>query len=590
MILKTTLQVFYITAIIGIISASEKPIADVKKRSEESTNPQINNKFACKLYYDEGRNANVKNAYFYDFENNEFNQNRLSAKQNKFQSKLKSKNGSSNKKLSSFSKYRRYECLFKKCSSNEFKDSMKRTSEFTRSAILKNICDQCSHLAPKNKNQFYPTGPKCIAENTRYCQNHWNGFSCICKSNYGGQFCEIKNYCQNKCNQEGTVDCGNWNNNKCQCAPNYSGEFCEKKDNCPVGFYDDPDGKNNNCRKSICDVCQGFGRQTLKCDYQTNFRCQCSGDYDGFDCSKVRKTTTEVIEIEKKQHLISFHGKTVTEKDQLVADITKLGFQIDFSKKGFPQISKIQDGQEKKKNDDKDAEKTKKRRKKKKNSKRRRKNKNKRNKRKNSPQTRRITKIQNQSPNKNYLLEYRNYLEDCKDKDPYDADKLIDSADYCQTWYDNYYNKKNYCSAVYRCITTESRYDNIRKKCKKTCSEIRRRFYIDSHGDNRQQICKKYFRVNFRTGTYRKPGSKQKYAGHLISHSEIGRCVKMNFVNDGRDPFDNYATNSRNPIRSTKVQRRKMKMRIRRRRKEKMNRRNRRGKLKKRQMNDRVIG
>merc|ERR1712176_1677530 len=129
MILKTTLQVFYITAIIGIVSASEKPIADVKKRSEESTNPPINNKFACKLYYDEGRNANVKNAYFYDFENNEFNQNRLSAKQNKFQSKLKSKNGSSNKKLSSFSKYRRYECLFKKCSSNEFKDSMKRTSE-----------------------------------------------------------------------------------------------------------------------------------------------------------------------------------------------------------------------------------------------------------------------------------------------------------------------------------------------------------------------------------------------------------------------------------------------------------------------------
>ena len=64
----------------------------------------------------------------------------------------------------------------------------------------------------------------------------------------------------------------------------------------------------------------------------------------------------------------------------------------------------------------------------------------------------------------------------------------------------------------------------------------------------------------------------------------------MNFVNDGRDSFDNYATNSRNPIRSTKVQRRKMKMRIRRRRKEKMNRRNRRGKLKKRQMKDRVIG
>ena len=118
---------------------------------------------------------------------------------------------------------------------------------------------------------------------------------------------------------------------------------------------------------------------------------------------------------------------------------------------------------------------------------------------------------------------------------------LYDSNEgYCQRWaqkYDPKNGSRDYCQAVYRCFTSEKRYQRMRRKCPKTCQNIRQRFYQSSNShrianDNNSNryitvgriVCNHIFTLNFENGFYNKPGRADGFRSFLMADEENGFC------------------------------------------------------------------
>lgn len=368
------------------------------------------------------------------------------------------------------SNYKR-ECVHEICSAEEFLIATQSHSSYMQQQILNNICNSCNN----NKNQGVDA---CVAKNTFTCINAYHQVECVCKGNFGGKYCQYENFCASKCHAAGTYTCGLHTQNKCECEFGFHGEFCQIEQKCknPAKYISNPTDSSSDRGFSATEVSiKNSGSNSDETQHCDKYKCNNCVDANTYKCGK----RTNFKCVCKKSYEGRFCEKQYELEKYISVDPNLVG-EISFSKT-VKKLNSSARGNRKSKNGS----------------------------------VRRKRYQRDRKKLRHKLV--------CTDSD---LKNVADTESYCQDWYKKYEDTDNYCQAVYRCLTTEPKYDHQRKKCKKTCQDVRRRFYIDSFGSNSKQKCKKLFRVDFDTGIYYKAGSKQKYFGYLISHKDIGKCTR----------------------------------------------------------------